>query len=429
MKFLIVDTYYSAFLRWFYEKHPELASRPYSEQFRRLMDECFGTADFYSTNLNKLGHEAHEVIANNEVLQRQWAIEHGFSVPAVKPPRIPEVVRSVARRAQYVGTLASWGKSLVRRRSPSHSCRLHWWEKVLLRQIDHFKPDVLLVQEISSLGSSFYDEARQRVRLMIGQYGILPRAGANIPPYELILSCHPGFVEHCRSLGARAEYLRLGFEASVLERMPETDNLSHALTFIGACGNVHLARKVLLETIARKYPLQWWGYGCDSLDKESPLRPCFRGPVWGLQMYQRLAQSRITLNIHIDQAGPYAANMRLFETTGVGTLLITDWKVNLHDMFEPGKEVVAYRSPEECAESVQYYLEHDEERTAIARTGQQRTLREHTYYHRMQELVDILECHLSYPERAARVVSVPGCLGQVARVPQKKGREADGQTD
>ena len=393
MRFLIVDTYYEAFLRWFYEKHPGLASRPYSEQFRRLMDECFGTADFYSTNLNKLGYQAVEVIANNEVLQRQWAKEHGFSVPAVKLPRIPPAVRSLARRTQLVRSLASW----VRRRSPSHSRRQRWQGKVLLRQIEYFKPDVLLVQEISGLGSSFYAEARQHVRLMIGQYGVLPRTEADIPPYDLILSCHPGFVEHFRSLGVRADYLQLGFEASVLERLPETDNVPHDVTFIGGCGNAHLTRRVLLETVARKFPLQWWGYGHDSLDKESPLRQCFRGSAWGIQMYQRLAQSRITLNIHIDQAGPYAANMRLFEATGVGTLLITDWKENLHEMLEPGKEVVTYRTPEECTELIQYYLEHDEERKAIARAGQERTLRQHTYYQRMQELVNILERHPSYP--------------------------------
>jgi len=82
--------------------------------------------------------------------------------------------------------------------------------------------------------------------------------------------------------------------------------------------------------------------------------------------------------------------MRLFEATGVGTLLITDWKMNLHDMFELGKEVVAYRSPEECIKLVQYYLEHDREREAIARAGQERTLREHTFYHRMQEVVEIV---------------------------------------
>jgi len=74
---------------------------------------------------------------------------------------------------------------------------------------------------------------------------------------------------------------------------------------------------------------------------------------------------------------PHATNMRLFEATGVGILLITDSKVNLNELFELGKEVVAYRSPEECVELVQYYLEHDREREDIARAGQERTLQEH----------------------------------------------------
>jgi spore maturation protein CgeB len=111
-------------------------------------------------------------------------------------------------------------------------------------------------------------------------------------------------------------------------------------------------------------------------------------------MYKVLRQSLLTLNHHIDIASAYAGNLRLFEATGVGTLLITDWKKNLHDMFEPGKEVVCYRTPEECAEMVQYYLEHDEEREAIARAGQQRTLRDHTYYQRMQSLLEIISRYL-----------------------------------
>jgi len=94
-------------------------------------------------------------------------------------------------------------------------------------------------------------------------------------------------------------------------------------------------------------------------------------------MYHVLNCSRITLNHHGDVL-PYANNMRLFEATGVGTLLLTDWKENLGEMFDPGKEVVAYRTPEECAELIRYYLAHDDERQAIARAGQGRTLREHT---------------------------------------------------
>jgi spore maturation protein CgeB len=94
--------------------------------------------------------------------------------------------------------------------------------------------------------------------------------------------------------------------------------------------------------------------------------------------------------------------MRLYEATGVGTLLITDYKDNLHTLFEPGSEVIAYNSAEECVELVTYYLAHEEERQAIARAGQQRTLREHSYLHRMQELVNIVERQLLNPRRAAR---------------------------
>jgi spore maturation protein CgeB len=101
----------------------------------------------------------------------------------------------------------------------------------------------------------------------------------------------------------------------------------------------------------------------------------------------------LTLNDHGD-IPPYANNCRLFEATGVGTLLVTDWKKNLHEMFEPGKEVVSYHTPEECIEKIQYYLEHEDEREEIARAGQQRTLRDHTYYQRMQELVDIVQKYL-----------------------------------
>jgi len=114
------------------------------------------------------------------------------------------------------------------------------------------------------------------------------------------------------------------------------------------------------------------------------------GHAWGREMYEVLRRSKITLNHHIEVAGPFANNSRVFEATGTGTLLITDWKKNLYEMFEADKEVVTYRTPEECIELLSYYLDHDEERESIARAGQQRTLRDHTYYQRMGELVEIV---------------------------------------
>jgi len=91
---------------------------------------------------------------------------------------------------------------------------------------------------------------------------------------------------------------------------------------------------------------------------------------------------------------PYANNIRLYEATGMGALLMPDWKENLHEMFEPGKEVVVYRSSDECVELIHYYLDHKNEREAIVRAGQEHTMREHIYYQRSEELVDIVGRYL-----------------------------------
>ncbi len=117
-------------------------------------------------------------------------------------------------------------------------------------------------------------------------------------------------------------------------------------------------------------------------------------------MYEVLRCSRITLNRHarIDVRGHvttgFANNMRLFEATGVGTCLLTEYKDNLTEMFEPGREVVAYHDETDCIEKVRYYLEHEDERAAIARAGRERTLRDHTYAARLPELLEIIQRRL-----------------------------------
>ena len=85
----------------------------------------------------------------------------------------------------------------------------------------------------------------------------------------------------------------------------------------------------------------------------------------------------------------FFANVRRHLRPGAPSLLLTDAKENLPQLFEPGKEVVTYDSAAECVELIEYFLEHEEERRTIARAGQERTLREHTYYHRMQEFAEL----------------------------------------
>jgi len=66
----------------------------------------------------------------------------------------------------------------------------------------------------------------------------------------------------------------------------------------------------------------------------------------------------------------------------------------LNELFDIGKEVVAYNNVNELVELIRYYADRDSEREAIARAGQKRTITEHTYYNRMEELLNILPKYL-----------------------------------
>ena len=112
--------------------------------------------------------------------------------------------------------------------------------------------------------------------------------------------------------------------------------------------------------------------------------------VFGKDYFSILAQSKMTFNCHIDCSEQYAANVRLFEATGMGTCLITDWKQNITDFFEPGTEIITYRNADDCIEKALYYLKNDDERESIAKAGQIRTLKDHTMAKRMVEMNKII---------------------------------------
>jgi len=268
-----------------------------------------------------------------------------------------------------------------------------WEMEILTAQARRFEPEVIFICDVLYLPAHFHQTLKEYTKLLVGEMAYPIPPGLDLRPFDLVISAAPHFVERLRKAGVRSELLRLGFEKTILDRFsPEAKNTE--LTFIGSVSSNHQQRLDLLEELCRRVPISFWGAGRESLPANSPLRGRVKPPLWGYDMYRQLQRSKIALNIHIDMAEQYAANMRLYEATGVGTMLLTDWKTNLNELFEVGTEVAAYRSIDECVELVDYYLTHDAERETMARAGQQRTLSEHSYYHRMQELTEILERYL-----------------------------------
>jgi hypothetical protein len=368
MKFLIINTDYPTSLRSLYANYTGLEKRSYDDQMRVRMGSLFGVADFYSSNLRKLGYEAWDVHVNNGFMQKVWARENGIKLSFSWPRRFG------IRRHRF--------PEIGPARNPK------WMFEILAAQIKYFKPDVILNQSIG-LSSKFFREVKPYARLLIGQHAAPLPEWLDLSVYDLIISSLPNLVDYFRRHGLPAEMHRLGFESSVLECLGEGEK-TKSVTFVGSLFSVHASRRRWLDHVCRHVGVEVWGGGANGFPEDSAVFSYRKGTAWGLEMYRILQSSRITLNHHIDVAECYANNLRLYEATGVGTLLITDWKENLREMFEPDKEVVAYRSPQECVELIQYYLEHDDERVAIASAGQRRTLGEHSYYQRMKELVEIV---------------------------------------
>jgi hypothetical protein len=392
MRFLIVNTDYGAFLHQLYSQHHSLETAPYEDQMRVRNESLFGVADFYSSNLRKLGHQAWDIHVNNEFMQKAWASEHGMQVADQAPTGVPwaETFRQM-RSAAAKTRLRALGP-LFRPMLRSLDRQQTWLYDTVAAQIKAYKPDILLNFDIG-LSSHFFQEMKPDIRLLIGQHAApLPREHG-LRVYDLMISSLPNFVDYFRRQGLHSELHRLGFEPAVLDRLGETRE-SMSVSFVGSLARPHVSRQRWLDYVCQAVRVGVWAQDANGLPSNSPVVACYQGTAWGVEMYRILRGSQITLNHHIDVAENYANNMRLFEATGVGTLLITDWKENLHEMFDVGSEVVGYRSTEECVELIHYYLEHAGEREAIARAGEQRTLRDHTYYQRMQGLVDIVQRYL-----------------------------------
>ena len=373
MRVFVVDTYYPSFLRAHYARRPELAAQPYAVQLTALLEQFFGTADAYSHFLGELGHETVEVVANCAPLQLAWAREHGISE------------RSLRRFSQ--ASPGPIGRRLER----------YLLSRIAAAQIDAFEPDVVYVHDVWFPDGRHLAAMRRRGLLVVGQIASRPPTDRLLRRYQFLVSSLPRLVERFRKLGLDSEYLPLAFDDRVLPRLGSrlADGPEFDVTFVGGLDPaVHLLRTRLLEEVAPALQLAIWGYGVDAVPADAPHRRYFRGEAWGIDMYAILAGSRITLNGHEDVAEGDANNMRLFEATGVGTLLLTDERRNLGDLFEPGRDVVTYSGPGDLVEQVRFYLDHPDERMRIAAAGQARTLADHTYRRRMPQLVALLVARL-----------------------------------
>jgi spore maturation protein CgeB len=86
-----------------------------------------------------------------------------------------------------------------------------------------------------------------------------------------------------------------------------------------------------------------------------------------------------------------AANQRVFDVPACGAFILTDYQKSLDELFDVGKEMIVYRDKSEIPGLVKYYLDNPEKREAVAKKGRERVLKEHTYKHRLNEMIRVMK--------------------------------------
>jgi spore maturation protein CgeB len=403
-----ITTNYPGYLRQFYESNAELAAQPYAAQHAALMREAHGWADFWSNALSKLGYECDEVVSNAEPLQKAWARENSFSYNEDG-----------------------------------------WLFEITAAQVKAFKPDVLFVNDYVTYPGDYIRRLKTEcssIRLVLGWCGAPYTDASVFAAYDVVLSSVPELVQNFLAQGYRCEHVNHAFDPRVLERLKQ-DAPQVDFGFIGTIAKknkFHKSRETLLLELLERTPLQLWvdchspswqersnvlirqwafdvvqmasraGVSGSTLEaipiagkvRNWKARPALspkldprilavaQRPLFGLDMFQQLQRTRVSLNTHIDISATHASNMRLYEATGVGSCLLTDWKSNIDELFEDGVEVVTYKSAEECVEKVKYLLAHEDQRRTIAAAGQRRTLRDHSFANRAVQLDQIIQTAL-----------------------------------
>lgn len=116
-----------------------------------------------------------------------------------------------------------------------------------------------------------------------------------------------------------------------------------------------------------------------------PLREEFtqivRKPVFGHEYEEKIKETKIVFNCHVDNMLLYG-NMRTYEATGLGALLLTDRPQQMKNLFIPDEEIVTYSSIEEIKEKISYLQNHPYDLEKMAKKGHERTMKDHTIFNR-----------------------------------------------
>lgn len=356
MRLVQIICFPADYTRHLYSARPELSSLPYLDQLNALIQERYLASQLYAEELRAIGADAHILIANCEPLQRAWAHENDIAIETTA-----------------------------------------WLSTILAAQVTRIRPDVLFISNPSSIDSRFVRQLPIRPTFVVGlRTGMIP-AWADFTAFDLILSGEDLSKDLPLAHGASAsEYISPGFASRFITSSADR-NPCDDLICVGASGRESLLLEQLgfYANATREFTPTFIDASPSSGNESQWISRYATEPLWGKSLYAATRQAKLALTNLSSFGSSSTSELTWFEATGCGAMLLTEESARIGAYFDVGSEVETYGSFEELTEKVRYYLEHDTAREAIASRARARCLREYSLARRTEELLDILQRHVS----------------------------------
>lgn len=210
-----------------------------------------------------------------------------------------------------------------------------------------------------------------------------------LPAYDLVFAAGTDVADALAAqLGRAVHYLPLAADPSVYKPMRSRDQYRANVVFAGTATP---RRERLLGELV-EFGLAVWGPGW----RRTSLRDYCRGEQLDTENFVRAyAGASVAVNIHRSaDAEPAEAergvNQRTFEIAAIGVPQVVDFRGDLARHFEDRREVLVYRSVEELRAMVEAALQDPAAAGVAAQAARERMLREHTYMHRLRDLLGVV---------------------------------------
>jgi hypothetical protein len=186
--------------------------------------------------------------------------------------------------------------------------------------------------------------------------------------YDFVFAAQRTAVDHLKAVGgSNVFWLPLGCnpEAHYPIDLPR----DHDVSFAGSVAlPVHQNRYDLLQRLENRVSLH------------------IATKVFRDELCQAMARGRLVFN----QSAVNEINMRVFEVMAMGRPLLTNREAEINglsDLFVDGEHLIVYDDANDLDKKVRYYLDHEDEREAIAHAGHQLAITQHRYLDRVDTLL------------------------------------------